>query len=156
MEEKSCAICSRQKDTKQETATTIFEDDLWLVRHSAETNILGYLVVESKRHFLDMSLSSDVECQSLGYVLREVNKALHRVLHPERIYTYTLAEAVPHFHIHVIPRTDAMPRHYRGRGIMSYPIKPFANKSLVDEISARLKTQVRHNLTMKQRNLTRV
>lgn len=101
--------------------------------------MLGYLVVESKRHFLDLSQCTKAEALNYGPVLSMVMSAIRSVIDCERIYTFTLAEMVPHFHVHVIPRTASLPRAYKGRGIMSYPVKPAADSALVEEVCSRLR-----------------
>ncbi|MBS1956186.1 MAG: HIT family protein [Cyanobacteria bacterium SZAS-4] len=125
-----CPICDRQKNTRP-----IFENDDWLVRHSAETNIVGYVLIEAKRHFLDMADATESECASYGEILQRVTKGIRRLVPAERVYTFTLGEVVPHFHVHVIPRTNQLPRGYRGRGILTYPLEPKADNSLVDIFS---------------------
>ena len=52
----------------------VFEDDLWIARHSLETNILGYLILESKRHFLDLSHATRAERETFGLVLGELER----------------------------------------------------------------------------------
>ncbi|MBI4533262.1 MAG: hypothetical protein HY711_04875 [Candidatus Melainabacteria bacterium] len=139
----NCAICLRQLPNSGSSASIVYKDNLWIMRHSTETNILGYLVLESCRHFLDLSYCSPAECSSFGHVLSTAIKALRVVLPCERVYTFTLAEQVPHFHVHIIPRTATFPKAYRGRGILSYPLYPAANISLVSEAVARLTCQFR-------------
>ena len=139
----NCALCLRQLSKADSEVSTVYQDKLWIVRHSTETNILGYLVLESCRHFLDLSYGSPAECSSFGHVLYTVIKALRAVLPCERVYTFTLAEQVPHFHVHIIPRTATFPDPYRGRAILSYPLSPAADISLVSETVARLSSHCR-------------
>jgi len=138
-----CVICQRQKKTDP---AVVYETDRWFVRHSGETNILGYLLLESKRHFLDLSEATADECAEFGYVLQAVVAAVRAEVKPERVYTLTLAEAVPHFHVHIIPRTESVPRAYRGRGILSYPLHPLVDRGLCESICARLQRRIRTNL----------
>jgi diadenosine tetraphosphate (Ap4A) HIT family hydrolase len=128
-----CLICERQKNSP-----AIFENENWLVRHSSETNIVGYVLIEAKRHFLDMAEATPAECTSYGEILQRVTKGIRRLVPAERVYTFTLAEVVPHFHVHVIPRTGQVPRSYRGRGILTYPLEPKADSALTEMFSDRL------------------
>ncbi len=125
-----CPICQRQKNSP-----AIFESEDWLVRHSSETNIVGYVLIEAKRHFLDMAEATPAECASYGEILQRVTKGIRRLVPAERVYTFTLGEVVPHFHVHVIPRTSQMPRGYRGRGILTYPLEPKADSALIEIFS---------------------
>jgi diadenosine tetraphosphate (Ap4A) HIT family hydrolase len=129
-----CLICARQKNS----TIVIFENENWIVRHSTETNILGYVLIESKRHFLDFSEATDNETESYGPLLKRVCLALRKLLPAQRIYMITLAEVVPHFHAHVIPRTSQVPKTFRGRGILGYPLVPAADQALVAEFSKRM------------------
>jgi diadenosine tetraphosphate (Ap4A) HIT family hydrolase len=135
-----CIICERQSG---DSADIIFQNDRWSVRHSMETNILGYVLLESRRHFLDMSEADNRECDEFGHLISEVMKAVRAEIEPERVYTVSLAEAVPHFHVHIIPRTAALPRAYRGRGILSYPLTPASDAGLRAEICARLRRRLK-------------
>lgn len=139
----SCVICARQNAAAGNSSGLVYEDGLWSVRHSAETDILGYLVMESHRHFLDLSEADGAELTSLGPILSHVMKALRSVTGYHRLYTVTLAELVPHFHMHLIPRTEAVPKAYRGRGILDYPLAPHADPGLVEDVCLRLRLALR-------------
>jgi diadenosine tetraphosphate (Ap4A) HIT family hydrolase len=134
-----CAICSRAIPP----AKLVYQDELWSVRHSDETNILGYLILQSRRHILDLSEATEEEASSYGSVLCELMSSIRKTIDCERIYTFSLAEMVPHFHVHLIPRTGYMPRIFRGRGVMSYPLQPVADPHLVESTCDRLRRQLR-------------
>lgn len=142
----SCAICNRQSERSLNPNLVVWETDDWLLRHSLETNIVGYLVLESKRHFLDLSEATKKECDGLPFMLQSATSALRRVAEAERVYTYTLAEVVPHYHVHMVPRTATMPRAYRGRGILQFPISPGADTTLAENMSLRLKKHIQRML----------
>ena len=127
-----CQIC--QSRNHLDDATIVYQDKYWLVRHSRETNILGYLVLEAKRHYLDLSEASAEERKCYGDVLSALMKAMRKATGCQRIYTFSLGEAVPHYHLHMIPRTEALPEAYRGRGIMSYPLQPVAEPAKIAQV----------------------
>lgn len=131
---KECPFCDRG----QPPVNVVYADDHWLVRHSAETNILGYFVIEAKRHIVDLSEATDGEAKSYGCVLAALSKTIRAVTGCQRVYTFSLGEMVEHFHLHVIPRGEAIPRVYRGRGILSYPTVPAADAQLTAEVSTRV------------------
>ena len=62
----------------------------------------------------------------LGQVVQASTLAIRRIIKPEpfRIYSFTLAEAQPHFHMHLIPRSIDFAEKYIARGIMQYPLVP--------------------------------
>jgi diadenosine tetraphosphate (Ap4A) HIT family hydrolase len=133
-----CSICAGFADSAAH-ARVVYQDELWSVRHSSETNILGYFILESRRHILDLSEATDTEATAYGGLLKQLSRAMHEVLDCERIYSFSLGEAVPHYHLHLIPRRAEFPRAFRGRGIMSYPLKPAADASLVEEVCRRVR-----------------
>lgn len=133
MQTTECPICQRQKNSQP-----IFETQEWVVRHAAETNIVGYVLLEAKRHYLDLSEATAAEAASYGQILQKLTVCIRKIIQPPRIYTVALGEVVPHFHTHVIPRTNHIPRAYRGRGILSYPLEPKADTALVQSFSERL------------------
>lgn len=143
MPSSACAICSRQTERSLNPNLLVWETEDWLLRHSLETNIVGYLVLESKRHFLDLSEATRAECEGLPFMLQSATSALRKVAQAERVYTYTLAEVVPHYHVHMVPRTASMPRAYRGRGILQFPLSPTADIALAESMSQRLKRHIR-------------
>jgi len=118
-------------------------DDTWAIRHSDETNIVGYFILEPKRHFLDLSEADEAEISSFGSMVSLIVKALREVVDCERVYTFSFAEAVPHFHLHLVPRHADFPRAYRGRAVTTYPLQPRASKELVDEVCERMRRALR-------------
>lgn len=132
-----CLICTRQK--QEPDKDVVLETETFVVRHSRETNIVGYLVIEARRHILDLTEASEEEATSYGSLLKQVMALIRKLTGAERIYTFSLGEAVPHFHVHVIPRTDSLPRYFRGRGIMSYPVEPGLKNDQMEEVCKSLK-----------------
>lgn len=137
----SCAICNLQLPNSYE----VFSNEHWRIRHSQETNILGYCVIEPKNHFLDLSEASPEEIYQYGILLAQVMKAQREILKCQRVYTFSLAEAVPHFHVHVIPRRKEFVQAFKGRGIMSYPVSPAADANLVETVVQALRAYFRRN-----------
>jgi len=112
----------------------VYSNDFWRVRHSCETDILGYCILESRRHFLDLSEAHKPELVDYGLFLGVIMKVQREILHCRRVYTISLAEAVPHFHVHVIPRSEDFSPVYTGRGIMSYPSDPACDSVHVENV----------------------
>ncbi|MBY0548001.1 MAG: HIT domain-containing protein [Candidatus Obscuribacterales bacterium] len=139
--EPNCAICQAGELLNAEFL--VFQDENWRIRHSGETNIPGYFILESKRHILDLSEASVEECRSYGPTLKNIMDAVRRTTDCSRVYTFSLAEMVPHYHLHIIPRTEYLPRAYRGRGIMSYPLQPAADAGVVELVCQRVRRLMR-------------
>lgn len=102
----ACFICEKHKgEINQPPGGYIFEDKYWIVCHFPfQQAILGQLVVESKRHFLDFSEMTFEEAQSYGVLMKRLYSAMKQLSDFERIYSLMLLEGVPHFHVHLIPR----------------------------------------------------
>ena len=121
----------------------IYENDRWRVRHSFETDIPGYCLLEPCRHFLDLSEADSRELADFGTILSAVMKAQRAKLSCRRVYTFSLAEAVSHFHVHIIPIDKNFFPAYKGRGIMSYPVDPGCDPELVAMTVSVLQSAVR-------------
>lgn len=76
----SCFICDKHAGlSNQPPGGYIYEDGHWMVCHfPAEQSVLGQLVIESKRHFLDFSDMNDEEDAI------EVAQKLHTMLNRKR------------------------------------------------------------------------
>lgn len=135
---KNCVLCER--NFREDLV--LYETDSWLIRHSEETNILGYCILQSKRHILDLSEGHVGELASYGALLSSLMIATREVTGCERVYTFSLGEAVPHYHLHVVPRSSTFPRSYRGRGITSYPTEPGPSLELARETAQRIARRI--------------
>jgi diadenosine tetraphosphate (Ap4A) HIT family hydrolase len=142
-----CAICN---NIAAASDGYLFETDQWLLRHSSETNIEGYLILEARRHILDLSQASEKEIASYGPMLALATRAIRRVVAPEKVYTFTLAEAVPHLHVHLIPRGKDMPRAWRGRGILAYPLTPAVNPASLPQVCQSLRQELKRQILIGQ------
>jgi diadenosine tetraphosphate (Ap4A) HIT family hydrolase len=134
-----CKIC---KDIKESRDSYLLETDHWLIRHSHETNLEGYLILEARRHIVDLSQATDDEIASFGPMVALATRTIRRVVSPEKVYTFTLAESVAHLHMHLIPRSKDMPRAWTGRGIMSYPLTPAVNPATLPQVCERLRREL--------------
>lgn len=102
----SCFICEKHTgNTPEPPGGYIYEDEHWMLCHfPIEQSVVGQLVIESKRHFLDFSEMTDEEARSYGLLLKKLYSALKQVTGAERIYSLVTIDGVPHFHAHFIPR----------------------------------------------------
>lgn len=102
----SCFICDKHTGiSNQPPGGYIYEDEHWMVCHfPAEQSVLGQLVMESKRHFLDFSDMTDEEARTYGYLVKKIYSTLKQITDAERVYSLVTIDGVPHFHAHFIPR----------------------------------------------------
>ncbi|MFC5452367.1 HIT family protein [Paenibacillus aestuarii] len=102
----SCFICVKHIGiTDQPPGGYFYEDEHWKVCHfPAQQSILGRIVLESRRHFLDFSEMTEEEAASYGILIKKLYSALKHVTGAERVYSLITIDGVPHFHAHFIPR----------------------------------------------------
>lgn len=107
----SCGICASLRERP------LFENELWHVRHLASAGVPGWMVMIAKRHVPGPAYFDDREAAAFGPALRHFERVLERVTGALRIYTAALGERYPHFHAHMVPRYQAMPRDAAGFGV---------------------------------------
>lgn len=134
----TCLICHQEYNQNY----VAFENDYWLIRHSEETDIAAYFILQSKRHMLDLSDANENEVNSYGSILKSLMKVIRSITNCKRIYTFSLAEAVPHYHLHVIPRSEDFPSSFIGRAITSYPLAPACDSKTVVELCSKTKNMI--------------
>ncbi len=126
---KECLICRGSFDSR----FVVHKDQSWTIRHSEETDIAGYFIIQSNRHILDLGSADETETITYGPLLKKLMSAIREISDCRRIYTFSLADMVPHYHLHVIPRSDSFPKEYIGRGITSYPTNPGLDEASIIE-----------------------
>lgn len=100
----NCKICEKHK---KENSNYIFETEYFKVYHGPlNSQILGYLFIEPKRHVESWAGLEKNEVLELIEVIKEVELMLKELLGAKKVYTVTIGEIVKHLHIHVIPRTE--------------------------------------------------
>ncbi len=115
MHDPNCAICNASMDTSSVPGGIVYEDDLWLVHHvMSGRGVPGWMMVQTRRHVAGIAFFNDAEALSFGPTFRHLQKVLMEVTGALRIYTASMNESVPHFHCHVVPRYEAMPKNAKG------------------------------------------
>lgn len=98
-----CPICQKHKSLEE----VIYEDTNWIVTHGPiQSQVLGYLYVEPKRHIENWGDFMNEELVTIGLIIKRLELALKKVLPVDRVYVVTISEAVRHLHFHIIPRLD--------------------------------------------------
>jgi diadenosine tetraphosphate (Ap4A) HIT family hydrolase len=98
----TCPICEAHKSRNSFLAETEF----WVLRQAPlDKNLEGYCYLESKNHTESWLTLSLAECQDFGNILHKgLEASLVLPSTPDKIYFAGIAEAVPHLHIHLVPR----------------------------------------------------
>lgn len=103
-----CGVCQSL------AAPHLYEDDLWCVRHAEPAGVPGWMLLISKRHVAGPAHFDDKEAAVFGLALRHFERVLEQVTGALRIYTAAMGESHPHFHAHMVPRYQSMPRESKG------------------------------------------
>ncbi len=103
-----CFLCRKHAgETAQPPGGYIYEDEYWLVCHApAEKSLLGTLIIESRRHFLDFADAEEDELVRYGPLLKNVYRALKSLIGAARVYQVVFVEGAPHFHAWLVPRAS--------------------------------------------------
>ena len=92
----------------------LYEDERWQVQPVAPACLPGWMMLIARRHAVGLVGLDDEEAAGLGLLLRHLERVLLAVTGAERIYSAALGEREPHFHLHMVPRYQVMPRDARG------------------------------------------
>jgi histidine triad (HIT) family protein len=138
-----CFVCQKHASGGAVVGGVIFEDTLTYVGHILPSDLtdvyLGYLMVEPKRHVTGLGELTEDEAAALGRLVNDVARALRDVEGAEHIYSFVFGDAVPHLHVHVVPRYPGTPREYWGVRIDEWPGTPRGGAAEIAEISDRLR-----------------
>ncbi|MCC6175242.1 MAG: hypothetical protein IT305_08080 [Chloroflexi bacterium] len=105
-----CRICAVSSGALAVPHGLLYQDDLWVVRHSAPPyGVAGWLTLQTRRHVPEPAEFDDTEAQSFGPTLRHFEGLLREITGALRIYTAAMGESFPHFHCHMVPRYRETP-----------------------------------------------
>ena len=113
-----CRICDANSGAIEVPGGFLFQDDLWLVRHSAPPyGVAGWLTVQSRRHVAEPADFNDAEARNFGPMLRYFEGVLREITGALRIYTAAMGESSPHLHCHMVPRYPETPNGAKAWGV---------------------------------------
>jgi histidine triad (HIT) family protein len=126
-----CFVCRKHRDRGSlMPGGPIAEDDLVLVSHIAARDTaghegthayLGHLFVEPRRHAPGLADLTDAEARSVGSWSALASKALRDAAGAEHVYAAVIGDAVPHLHVHLLPRFPGTPREYWWTRVDEWP-----------------------------------
>lgn len=99
---------------------------------------LGWLIVEPRRHVTSLSALTEAEAVELGTTLKRIDAALRSALDAEHVYVKLMGDAVPHLHLHVVPRYPGTPQEFWGDALTDWPQAPRGGQAEIAEICDRL------------------
>lgn len=148
-----CFVCRKHRERGPLLpGGAVAEDELVLVAHVVTPDLLGregtvaylgHLIVEPRRHAPGLGDLTDSEARAVGLWCARVSRAL-RDAGAEHVYAAVFGNAVPHLHVHLLPRFPGTPREYWGLQVDEWPGARRGDASeiaaLVRELRAHLST----------------
>jgi histidine triad (HIT) family protein len=126
-----CFICRKHRERGSLIpGGPVGEDELVLVSHVVPPDVLGgegttaymgQLFVEPRRHAPGLADLTDAEARSVGWWSTRASRALRAVCRAEHVYAAVFGDAVPHLHVHLLPRFADTPREYWGVRVNRWP-----------------------------------
>ncbi len=108
--DESCGICKTNAGVAPIAGGVIFENELWLVRHMSPGRVPGWVMVQAQRHVPGIGHFDDRETANFGPAFRHFSKVIEEVSGALRVYVAAMGESFPHFHCHLVPRYQNMPK----------------------------------------------
>ncbi len=94
----TCPFCARAQ-------RVFLESPRWLLlRHADPVPIAGWMMLAARAHRSGVDALTDEEAAELGPILATLVRSVREETGCARAYAITFNEAVPHLHLHVIPR----------------------------------------------------
>jgi len=110
MRSTTCVACRTLAGEIVHPGGVVYDDAHWLVvLRSRPLLTPGQGFILLKRHCEDVGALTSEEAATLGEVMRRTAMAYTHALAPERVHFGLYAEEVRHVHLHVLPRTRALP-----------------------------------------------
>ena len=138
-----CFVCNKHLQGSAVAGGIILEDDLSYVGHILPPDLtdvyLGYLMIEPKRHVVGWGDLTDSEASALGVLVNDLARVLKVTEGAEHVYSFVLGDAVPHLHIHLVPRYPGAPREYWGVRVDEWPGAPRGSAAEIAEVCDRLR-----------------
>ena len=130
----NCRICDQNSGAAEVAHGLLYQDDLWIVRHSAPPyGVAGWLTVQTRRHVAEPADFNDAEARNLGPMLRYFEGTLREITGALRIYTAAMGESFPHFHCHMVPRYRETPNGAKAWGVFDLSRQAAEGTITVDE-----------------------
>src|SRR5215469_13780699 len=126
-----CLVCRKHREQGPLVpGGLVGQDELVLVSHiatpdtlegKAAATYLGHLLVEPRRHAPGLADLTDAEARSIGWWCARISRALREGAGAEHVYAAVIGDAVPHLHVHLLPRFPGTPREYWWTRVDEWP-----------------------------------
>lgn len=102
----SCSLCDRFSDP--DSPLTVYRSPRFILDHMPGIDLPGYLVIAPLRHVEHAGILEDSEREELARLQSLAVQTILGLPGVGKVYILSFGEAVPHLHLHLFPRTDAM------------------------------------------------
>jgi diadenosine tetraphosphate (Ap4A) HIT family hydrolase len=99
----SCLQCRGIDGDAEIQRVQVWEDSLWRLTVSLDSEVEGFAYLEPKRHISYITDLDGREAHTFGEVLANVCQALRDATDSELVYVYIFGGSVPHLHVHLAP-----------------------------------------------------
>lgn len=145
-----CLVCRKHRGEVAVPGGIIYEDDLIAISHAQlfgeeKDHYLGHVFVESKRHVPELADLTEQEAQTVGLWISRVAQALLQTEGMEHVYSFFIADGVPHVHVHVIGRRPGAPREYWGPRVDDWPQAPRGGEVEIAQVADRVRAYLREH-----------
>lgn len=143
-----CFICNKHEGKINTSGVMIYEDEYVYVGHidrNGDPNYLGHIMIDLKRHVPTLGGMNLEEAKTFGVAMARVSKALMESEKAEHIYSFVAGNAVPHLHMHLVPRYPNTPKQYWGPNeVYDWEDAPMGDNDDVIKLCTRLKNYLDH------------
>lgn len=139
----SCPVCEKHRHARS-PGGPVLDSPLLYVGHAGDSSdqgstLLGYYLVEPKRHVPGIAQLTDREASALGLAVSRVSRAVQSITGAEHIYLFVLGHHVEHLHVHLVPRYAGTPREYWGLRADEWPDAPRGTTQEIAELCAQVR-----------------
>jgi len=142
-----CLVCREITGEIEVPGGFVLENDELVAFHLPPLNsvtgttrpYLGHLLIVTRRHVAALSSLTPDESAAVGRAASRVSLALTSAAGAEWVYAAVIGTAVPHFHLHLLPRYPGTPE-----GVLWYEVDEWegsvhGDASEVGELAARIR-----------------
>ena len=144
---RTCELVRRRDEGNAPPWDRIRRTPNWDIVHAFGTSVEGWIVLVVRRHITAVADMTADESAELGPLVKEVSRAVQRVVDCDKTYVVQFAEHQdhPHVHVHVIPRARDLPHEHQGPRVFSLlgvPEDVAVPDERMNEIAQRLDAQL--------------
>lgn len=112
----SCLACDVVSGARTVPGGVLLRESGFVLHAIADrTPLRGWMVLTSDRHVRGWYDLGAEALAGLGALAARVMLAQRTALGAEHVYAFSIGDAVPHFHLHLVPRFADTPERLRGR-----------------------------------------